>query len=146
MYARDIVICKPCKTEGGKGLSIKWLVWQALAHFNKKEHWNFTAWWGKMVCSGLEKSCSGTVKHWKKKEERRKKERERERERAAVMIYWLPCIQSLHHDLLHSTYFLSTSSYWYQWKKLWVVLPRSVIIVIPCSKRVGSLQISAHLI
>ena len=46
-----------------------------------------------MVCSGLEKSCSGTVKHWKKKEERRKKkeerkkERERERERAAVMIY-----------------------------------------------------------
>ena len=46
-------------------------------HTLTKEHWNFTAWWGKMVCSGLEKSCSGTVKHWKKKEERRKKKEER---------------------------------------------------------------------
>ena len=81
-------------------------------HTLTKEHWNFTAWWGKMVCSGLEKSCSVTVKPCKKKEERRKKKeerrkKERERERAAVMIYWLPCIQSLHHDLPLDQYILS---------------------------------------
>ena len=146
MYARDIVICKPCKTEGGKGLSIKWLVWQALAHFNKrtlKFHSMMRQNGVFRVGKKLLRYCKALEEERRKKKERKK---ERERERAAVMIYWLPCIQSLHHDLLHSTYFLSTSSYWYQWKKLWVVLPRSVIIVIPCSKRVGSLQISAHLI
>ena len=60
-------------------------------HTLTKEHWNFTAWWGKMVCSGLEKSCSGTVKPWKKKEERRRRKKERKRKR-----------KSSSHDILTS--------------------------------------------
>ena len=100
MYARDIVICKPCKTEGGKGLSIKWLVWQALAHFNKRT----LKFHSMMRQNGVFRVGKKLLRYCKAlQEERRKKERER----AAVMIYWLPCIQSLHHDLPLDQYILS---------------------------------------
>ena len=74
MYARDIEICKPCKTEGGKGLSIKWLVWQALGHFNKRTMKFHSLIRQNGVCR-VEKKMLRYCKALK--EERRKKERKR---------------------------------------------------------------------
>ena len=69
MYARDIVICKPCKTEGGKGLSIKWLVWQALTHFNKRTL-KFHSWMRQNGVCRVEKKL---LRYWKALQEERKR-------------------------------------------------------------------------
>ena len=96
MYARDIVICKPCKTEGGKGLSIKWLVWQALAHFNKrtlKFHSMMRQNGVFRVRKKLLRYCKALEEERRKKKEERRKKKERKKERKR---------KSSSHDILTS--------------------------------------------
>ena len=75
MYARDIGICKPCKTEGGKGLSIKWLVWQALAHFNKRT----LKFHSLMRQNGVFRVGKKMLRYCKALQEERRKKKERKR-------------------------------------------------------------------